>query len=138
MVESGIAVGFGAADALITAKVTGAGPGRIPWPVYFEAAGVAAGFFGDKVGIPTEVRDVVGISALALAGSRLARVAMAGNLAKGPSAWGGDYTLPAATSTGGGGGGALPSSRRNIRQLPGMGGVSTWDLTASEAPGVAG
>lgn len=137
MVESGLAVGFGAADALITAKVRGAGPGRIPWPVYFEAAGVAAAFFGDKVGITGEVRDVVGISALALAGSRLARVAMAGNLAKGPSAWGGDYNLPAATG-GGGGGQALPSSRRNIRQLPGMGGVSTWDLTASEAPGVAG
>jgi hypothetical protein len=139
--EGGIAVGFGAADALVTAKITTKGPGNIPWPVYLEGAGIAAGFFGEKVGLPVEVRDTVMVSALALAGARLTRVAMAGNLAKGPSAWGGDYNLPAAAASGAGGGGNTPllgGGRRNIRALPGVGGVSTWDAGAFEQPGVAG
>lgn len=143
MVEGGVAVGFGAADALIAAKVTGTGPGRVPWPVYFEAAGIAAGFFGDKVGIPTEVRNTAMVSALALAGARLTRVALAGRLAQGPSAWGGDFIAGASgdPSLASGGGGSTPllgGGRRNIRALPGMGGVSTWDSSAFEAPGVAG
>lgn len=145
MLEGSVALGFGAADALIASKVVGTGPGGIPWPVLFEGAGVAVGFFGSKVGVPVEVRDTTLIAALALAGTRLTRSALAGKLMSGPKAWGGDahggdyfaggdYSDP---SVGGG-----RATTRSIRALPGSRGggwsVSGGFVPLAEAPGVAG
>ena len=143
LLEGGIAVGFGAGDALVASKVAGTGPGGIPWTVYYEAAGVATMLFGAKVGVSAEVRDTVGIAALSLAGARVTRAAVAGKLMAGPKAWGGDgeggdfYGDP-----GDGAGGGAPSSR-SIRALPGSNRGGGWSVTGgyvplAEAPGVAG
>lgn len=147
-----VAVGFGAGDALVTAKVKGMGPGGIPWPVLYEGVGVVAGLFGSKVGIPPAVRDSVLISSLALAGSRLSRVAMAGKLMTGPKAWGGDsaggdfnFGDPSQAT----GGAALPAGsfpaafagRPGLRALTGRGGgwsISGAQVPFAEAPGVLG
>jgi hypothetical protein len=139
--EAGLAVGFGAADAAITKKVTGTGPGKIPWSVYFEAAGIALGFFGGTLGLGADVRDPVLISSLALAGQRATRYAMAGVLTN-PAGWagaggdggdGGPY-FPA-------GGASVPSFRasgagRSAGRL-GRGGYPV-QIVAKEAGGVAG
>jgi hypothetical protein len=140
LLEKSVALGFGAGEALVAGKVAGSGPGGIPWPVYYEAAGVAAMLFGDKIGIQAEVRDTVGIAALSLAGARVTKAALAGKLMSGPKAWGGDGEggdLFAADPGAAAGGGA-----RSIRQLQnGRGGG--WSVTGTyvplaEAPGVAG
>jgi hypothetical protein len=140
------AVAFGAGDALVTGKVTGSGPGGIPWPVLYEGAGVVAGFFGEKVGIPAQVRDSVLISSLALAGARLTRAALAGKLMSGPKAWGGDHAYGgdySSLSDGSGGGGQAvlpgPARLRVMNQARGGG----FSLTGSAVPflepaGVAG
>lgn len=148
MLEGGVALGFGAGDALIAAKVAGMGPGGIPWPVYYEAAGIAAGLFGSKLGIPAEVGDVAMIAALSLGGARLTRSALAGKLMVGPKAWGGDahggdYSggyLDGGVATGG----VAFATPRSIRALPGIAGrgggwsVSGGYVPLAEAPGVAG
>ena len=86
--EAGLAVGIGAADAAIAKKVTGTGPGKVPWAVYFEAAGIAAGVFGGTLGLGSDIRDPILISSLALAGQRATRYAMAGVLMN-PAGWAG-------------------------------------------------
>jgi hypothetical protein len=145
MLEGGVALGFGAGDALIAGKVAGMGPGGIPWPVLYEGAGVAVGFFGSKVGVPVEVRDTLLISSLSLAGARVTRAALAGKLMSGPKAWGGegdvggDYSFADSSS---GGGRALPAAR-SIRALPGSRVGGGWSVSGgfvplAEAPGVAG
>lgn len=151
LLEGGVALGFGAGDALIASKVAGMGPAGIPWPVYYEAAGVAAGLFGRKVGIPAEVGDVAMIAALSLGGARLTRAALAGKLMSGPRAWGGDahggdYTGGYLDGSGGlaTGGVAAYATPRSIRALPGIAGrgggwsVSGGYVPLAEAPGVAG
>jgi hypothetical protein len=144
------ALGFGAGDALVTAKVTGTGPGGIPWPVYYEAAGVAVMFFGDKVGLPAGVRDSAGISALALLGARVTRAAVKGQLMSGPRAWGGDQGDVGGDFLSGGngygdnsgGGRALPPAAK-VRLMQGqrVGGgfsISGLPVAFSEPAGVAG
>jgi hypothetical protein len=146
LLEGGVALGFGAGDALIASKVSKMGPGGIPFPVYYEAAGVAAMLFGNKIGISPEVRDVVGIAALSLAGARVTRAALAGKLMSGPKAWGGDAHggdfFSADPGTGGGGPAAAFPTSRTIRALPGGRGggwsVSGGYVPIAEAPGVAG
>jgi hypothetical protein len=148
MTEAAVAVGFGAADALVAAKVKGLGPGKIPWPVYLEGAGIAAGLFGDKVGIGTEIRDSVLFASLTLAGSRVTRVAMAGALLKGPAAWGGAGGDPTYSLSAGQGGDQLSDGAgggtRSVRLLAGrrapsggVGGASIYPAM-SEMAGVAG
>lgn len=140
-----MAAGFGAGDALVTSKVAGAGPGGIPWSVYYEGAGIAAMLFGGRVGIPAEVRDSVGLSAIALAGARLTRAALSGKLMSGPQAWGGDQLVGGdySLADGSGGGAALPGAHvARIRALSagrGGGWNTTGDLVPfKEAPGVMG
>lgn len=138
LLEGGVALAFGAADAAVTAKVSGTGPGKVPWPVYLEGAGIAAGFFGGSIGIPAEARDSLLLSALALAGARVTRLAMAGKLAQGPAAWGGDGdTYPALVASGGDGMGGGFSGASRARLLGRGGGFSLYPVT-QEAPGVAG
>lgn len=135
--EGGVAVGFGAIDAIITSKVKSAGPGGIPWPVIYEVGGLAVGMFGGKVDVPSEVRDTVLVSSLALLGSRGARLAMSGKLLAGPKAWGGINTADAV-------GGHAPSAAtaaRQLRALPGgRGGIGPggWYAPQREAAGVVG
>jgi len=136
LVESAIAAGFGAGDALIQAKVKTKGPGNIPWGVIYEASGIAVGFFGDKVGLGADVRDSVLLASMALAGARLTRVSLAGNLAKGPSAWGGDFM---SDPGGAAGGGAAVPAHPSVRLLAGHGGDSLpGTYPVMESPGVAG
>src|SRR5438105_2677887 len=90
LVEGGIAAGFGALDQFVTSKAgsTGSlpGVGAQKWSLVLELAGVAAGVWGRKVGLSTEVRAPLMYSSLALLGQRGARYAMAGSLFK-PGAW---------------------------------------------------
>ena len=145
MIEKAVALGFGAGDAVVASKVPGMGPGGIPWPVYYEAAGLAIGFFGNKVGVSEATRDTVLIAALAQLGARGARVAMAGKLMLGPRAWGGaegGYASGDMTSPGDAGTGGAPAmSAGRPRLLAGAraqgGGFSVWPVS-QEAPGVAG
>ena len=130
---------------MVAAKVARMGPGGIPFPVYYEAAGLALGFFGDKVGVGAEIRDTVLVSSLALLGSRVARAGLAGKLMAGPKAWGGEGDGYANIGAGGGEGGdydlgGVPGGGRSrVRMLPGArgGGFSVWPVS-QEAPGVAG
>lgn len=146
LIHGGVALGFGAADALISAKVATSGPFGVPVPVLLEGAAVAAGLWGDKVGLPADVRDPLLLSALGLAGARLTKVALRGQLASGPRAWGGDLDL--AADAGGRGGDAgrsgaiaqLPA-RSGVRMLPGrvaVGGAFSLYPGAQESAGVAG
>lgn len=143
--EKGVAFAFGAGDAVIAAKAPGMGPGGIPWPVYYEAAGLAVGFFGGKVGVSETTRDTVLIAALAQLGARGARVAMAGKLMQGPKAWGGaeggygsgDVLSPGDAGTGGAGAGAGRPRLLTAGKSAQGGGFSVWPVS-QEAPGVAG
>jgi hypothetical protein len=143
LLEGGVALGFGAGDALVASKVTGMGPGGIPWTVYYEAVGIAAGLFGDKVGLSSEIRDPLLFSALSLAGVRATRAALAGKLMSGPKAWGGHGEGGDVFGTWAGdpgsGGMAYPAiAGPRVRAMPGRGGgFSVWPVT-QEAPGVAG
>lgn len=134
-----VAVGFGAIDAVVSAKVAQA-PLGVPAPVWLEGLGVAAGWFGGKVGIDADIRDPLLVSSLALAGSRLTRVAMAGKLAQGPRAWGGDMDAAAAALPAAGGRGSLPAGRPAVRALgPGaVGGSLSLYPPLQERSGVAG
>lgn len=148
LIHGGVALGFGAADALISAKVGQSGPLGVPVPVYLEGAAIAAGLWGDKVGLSADVRDPLLLSALGLAGARLTRVAIRGQLTQGPRAWGGDLDVSAdAAGRGGEGGGGrsaaiaqLPA-RSGVRMLPGraaVGGAFSLYPGAQESAGVAG
>jgi hypothetical protein len=144
LLHGGIALGFGAVDALVSSKVTQA-PAGIPASVILEGVGVAAGLWGDKVGLDADVRDPLLLGALAMAGARLTRAAAAGKLMAGPKAWGGDPFY--STSTGGdfadpgmGGARSMPAPPA-VRVLPGQvarGGGYQLYPASQEAPGVAG
>jgi hypothetical protein len=126
--ESLTAVGFGAADAVVGAKVTKKLPGNISAQVALEGAGILFGLFGQKLGFGADVRDPVMISALALAGARGAKLAMAGNLFK-PGQWSsvGGYDGFAA---GGAAGAVIPAGRNwapGVRRL-GRGGMGTASI----------
>jgi hypothetical protein len=142
--HGGIALAVGAGDALVTSKVTGTGPGGIPWAVYFESAAVAAGIFGGKIGIDADVRDPLLLSGLALAGARLTRVAAVGKLMSGPKAWGGeggDFGSADASLASGGRGIAAIAGRPAVRLLPGraaVGGSISLYPAQQEMAGVAG
>lgn len=144
LVEGAVAAGFGAADALVAAKVKGTGPGGIPWAVLLEGAGIAIGLVGEKVGIQSEVRDPILFASLTLAGARLSRAASSGNLMSGPKAWGGvaaDTYRPAMGAGGGGGAAFRDGSTANLRLLPGRTagmGPFTTSPTLFEAAGVTG
>jgi hypothetical protein len=139
LMEALTASGFGAADAVIAAKVTQKLPGNIPMSVGFEAAGILVGMFGQKFGLGADIRDPIMISALALGGARAARLGMAGKLFQ-PSQWG---------SVGGDGGGdsgyaaaasvpVLPASRApGVRRIGGRGGYGIYPYQ-EEMGGVAG
>jgi hypothetical protein len=136
LLEAGINGAFGAADAAIAAKA-GVGPGGIPWSAYLEGAGLALGFFGGGLGVGSDIRDPVLMSALTMAGYRATKLQMAGKLFK-PKEWagvggdgsswdfGGQTLYPQFPPMLGAGGGRL-----------GRGGypVST---TGAEPPGIAG
>jgi hypothetical protein len=149
LLHGGVAVGVGAADALLTSKVSRRGPGGISFAVYLEALSVAAGLWGGRVGVDADVRDSLLLAGLTLGGARLTNAAAKGQLMAGPKAWGGDPFY--GTSTGGdygqggmfdnaGGAPSLPAPRA-VRVLPGRaavgGGYSIYPAT-QEAPGVAG
>jgi len=142
LVEGAVAVGFGAADAMVQSK-TGTGPGGVPWVVIFEGAGAAAGLFGDKIGVPSEMRDPLAFASLSLIGARLAHAAQAGTLAQGPKAWGGavgGYSPNAALNPMPQG--VLPASAAaSIRLLPGRSATQSafsMSPTLFEAAGVTG
>lgn len=145
LLHGGVAIGIGAADALVTSKVAQRGPGGISFAVYLEAAAIAVGLWGSKVGVDAEVRDAALLSGLTLAGARITNAAAKGQLMAGPKAWGGDPYY--GTSTGGDGGdlaaGGAPArmAPASVRVLPGKaatgGGYSLFPAS-QEAPGVAG
>lgn len=134
--EGGIALAVGAGDALVAAKVGGTAPGGIPWPVAYELGGVLVGIIGGKVGVPTEARDTVLLSSLALLGARGARVAMAGKLLSGPAAWGGVNTADAV----GGGSHTMTAGAKRPQLVAAArgGGPGGWYAPTSEAAGVVG
>lgn len=151
MTEAAVAVGFGAADAFVTAKVSGAAPGGIPWPVVLEGVGLLGGLFGDKVGLGADVHQPLFFAAASLAGARLTRAAVSGKLMSGPKAWGGVgvvgnadpmYTLSAGAadmppgSLGGGAGSVRLLAGRAIGGRA-RGGASVYPAM-SETAGVAG
>lgn len=141
LVEGGIGVGFGAVDALVATKVTTKGPGGISWPVYLEGAGVLAGLFGNKIGLNTEHADALAISALTLAGARLARAAATGALMQGPRAWGGDGDASAMFDSGASAPALPGSAAASIRLLPGrtaQQSAFSMSPVLFEAPGVTG
>jgi hypothetical protein len=145
--ESGVAVGFGAVDALADTKGTtnwGTGALNQKWSLVLEVGGLLVAMFGSKVGIhSTDITTPVGVSSLALLGRRAARYSMAaggvGNLFR-PGAWagmggeGGDFV-------GGGNGDSsviqLAAGGGKYDRVPGRGGFPTYPPTA-EAPGIAG
>ena len=144
LTHGAVAFGFGAADALVTSRLTKLGPGGIPFSVYLEAAGVVAGVWGDKVGLNADVRDPLLLSALGLAGARLTRATLSNKLMAGPRAWGGDYL-----SAGGdgdysmlaaGGSPALVAAPGRVRLLPGraVGGSIGIYPAQQEMAGIAG
>jgi hypothetical protein len=140
LTEGAVAVGLGAADAFI--EDHGNGPGGIPWVVYLEAVALAAGLFGEKVGLGTEIRDPLAFAGLTLAGSRLTDAAQAGKLAAGPRAWGSSL---GAYSSGLGAMNAPPNLPANaaasIRLLPGRSASQSafsMSPTLFEAAGVTG
>lgn len=148
LLHGGVAIGIGAADALVTSKVSQRGPGGISFAVYLEAAAIAVGLWGSKVGVDAEVRDSALLSGLTLAGARLTNAAAKGQLMAGPKAWGGDPFY--GTSTGGDAGdlaaGGMAGARfapapPAVRVLPGKvaagGGYALYPAT-QESPGVAG
>lgn len=143
LVEHGLMAGFGALDVAVSAKTgtTGfPGPLNQKWSLYLEVAGIAAGLWGSKVGVPAEIRTSVAAGAFTMLGARAARYAMAGNLLK-PGSWagmggdalGGDGDSGNAMQLGSGG--AAPGPVLKIRG--GVGGYPTYPPT-SEAPGIAG
>jgi hypothetical protein len=146
--ESGIAVGFGAVDAVVDTKGTtnwGAGALNQRWSLVLEVGGLLAAMFGSKVGLhSSEVTTPIGVASLTLLGRRAARYATAaggvGNLFK-PGQWagmggeGGDFV-------GGGNGGdssilQLGAGGGKFDRIPGRGGYPLYPPTA-EAPGIAG
>lgn len=138
LLHGGVAIAVGAADALVTANVKQMGPGGIPFPVYLEAGAIVLGLVGDKVGVPSDARDALLISGLALGGARLTRVAAKGSLMAGPKAWGGDFTGD--PGTGGAPSQQIPA-RPGVRLLPSRaqagGGFGIYPAT-QEASGIAG
>lgn len=146
--EAAVAVGFGAADALVASKISRTLPGGISAVTALEIGGVAVGLWGDKLGLSAEIHDPIFFSSAALLGARLTRAASAGKLLAGPSAWGGVGGDPTyALSAGAAGGDMLPSGgvpSRSVRLLAGrragsaaVGGASVYPAI-SESPGVAG
>jgi hypothetical protein len=150
LVEPGIALGFGALDGVITSKAGTTGWGGASgmfnqkWSLVLELAGVAAGAWGRKVGLSTEVREPLLYTSLGLLGVRGARYAMAGNLTK-PGSWagmggddsnvGGDAFGNLLTVQGGGAPAGPVGPALKIRG--GVGGYPVYPPTA-EAPGIAG
>ncbi len=118
LVEGAVAVGVGAADAFIEDK--GAGPGGVPWVVYFDGLAIGAGLFGERFGLAREIADPLAFAALAVAGARLTDAAQAGKLAQGPRSWGasvGAYSHQMAAANAPAG---LPAAAASsIRLLPG-------------------
>jgi hypothetical protein len=119
LVEGAVAVGFGAADAFVQAK-SGNGPGGVPWVVYFEGLGAAAGLFGDKIGLSREIADPLEFAGMKLAGARLSHAASSGALMQGPKAWGGAVgAYSARTAAKAAPAGLPPGADQAIRMLPG-------------------
>lgn len=148
MTEAAVAIGFGAVDAFVTAKVTATAPGGIPLPVVVEGAGVLGGLFGDKIGLGADIHQPLFFASAALLGARLTRAAVSGKLMSGPKAWGGVGGDPTYALSAGMGGDQLAlggaGGSRSVRLLAGrragasaVGGASVYPAV-SEAPGVAG
>lgn len=142
IVEGAVAVAAGAVDALVQSKVAGSGPGGIPWIVYAEAGMVGAGLFGDKIGLPSEVRDPLAFAGLTLAGARLTHAAAGGALLQGPKAWGGAVGAYSARQDVKAAPHALPANAAaSIRLLPGRSPAQSafsMSPTLFEASGVTG
>jgi hypothetical protein len=146
LLESGVAAGFGVADAFVQSKggtLPGIG-GRWPQGLYLELAGVAVGMFGGKVGVPADVRDPLFCVSVGFAAARATRYAMAGKLTQ-PATWagmggeGGDGDAGAGSVISLGTGGAGRPGQRLIGRGGGFGaGTGLYAGPLQEAAGTAG
>jgi hypothetical protein len=137
LTEAAISAGFGAADAAVSAR-GGLGPGKMPWALYLEGAGAAAGLWGGMLKLSGEVRDTLLISSLTLLGRRATIYGMKGALTK-PALWGGiggdgtfadtsGYDAGVAVASGGG---------PNARLMQARGGYPLYPAS-QESAGIAG